>query len=485
VTEGPIRVITIAERGQTVLEPATIGVALILIAMIVALPRHRAILPLIIGMAMIPIAQRLVVASLDFNMVRMLLFVGWLRIFARGEQRFLRPLHNVDKAFLWWALASFLFFMADHLSMNSLAYKLGASLDMVGGYLLCRVFVRSEKDMDFVAISLMIVLGILGPMLWAELEWGKNLFHSLGARENVVYSAHSDRYRARGPFSHPIMAGCFGAVLVPLVLGFGFRQRKFLVPVLISVAAAFMGVIGANSSGAFFSLLGGLGAWGLWILRRHIGLIWRSAFVIMFVAHFAMSKPIWHLYVRMASITGGSGYHRYNLVNAFVNHFTDWALVGSKNAASWGWGLQDITNQWVLEGVNGGLVTLILFNYLLFTLFKEIGTRIRLARARNALPRATAKRLEILGWSAGACIAANVTAFTSVSYFGQLNVAWYFSVAIAASYTALPQFQFAPPGPGRAKQKTTKPNSIAPKSDEAQKSKSSPRPDMLVDLLGR
>ena len=63
------------------------------------------------------------------------------------------------------------------------------------------------------------------------------------------------------------------------------------------------------------------------------------------VIHFIREKPVWHLILRLSVITGGTGYHRYQLIDAFINNFSEWALAGTDGTAHWGWGLQDTTNQ--------------------------------------------------------------------------------------------------------------------------------------------
>ena len=77
--------------------------------------------------------------------------------------------------------------------------------------------------------------------------------------------------------------------------------------------------------------------WAIWRYRRHMRLMLWSAFGMAVVIHFAREKPFWHLILRLSQIVGGTGYHRYYLIDAFIRRFGEWALVGTDNTGNWGW----------------------------------------------------------------------------------------------------------------------------------------------------
>ena len=438
-----IRDITIGgTHGSTLLEPATMVMMGLMMGMLLFLRRNRAILPMLMVIALIPAAQRVVIASLDFNMVRLMIVVGWIRILARGEHKHLQQFNEIDRALLMWTVSSLIFYTIGHARVSDFVYQLGVSIDMLGGYFMYRCFVRSRADIDFVLRCLAVITSLLGFLLWYEFTEGSNLFHVFGANESVYVSEHTDRVRAVGPFSHPILSGCFAAGMMPIIIYLFSAERKRRPYYAISMVGTLLLVIAANTSGGLMGFIGGIGAWGLWIFRRRITAIWAGGAALLLVLHLVMEKPIWHLYVRLANVTGGTGYHRYNLVDACVERFTEWALFGTRNTAHWGWGLQDITNQWVFEAVNGGLVTLLLFNYLLFVCFRSVGRAVRIARRgrRRGLTRTDSRHLELMGWGIGSVLVANCTAFLGVSYFGQMNAVWYLVIAMVASYSGLPVF---------------------------------------------
>jgi hypothetical protein len=61
--------------------------------------RSQAILAIALVACLIPVAQRVVVAGLDFNMIRILILFGWVRLLSRNEMRGLR-MNEIDVAFV-------------------------------------------------------------------------------------------------------------------------------------------------------------------------------------------------------------------------------------------------------------------------------------------------------------------------------------------------------------------------------------------------
>jgi hypothetical protein len=93
----------------------------------------------------------------------------------------------------------------------------------------------------------------------------------------------------------------------------------------------------------------------------------------------------------------------------------EWALIGTGNTAHWGWGLQDTTNQYVAEGVRGGLATLVLFIVVLRLSFVQL----RLARKVFEHLKGPTSLWALLAWGSSVSLAVHCVSFISVSYFGQ------------------------------------------------------------------
>src|SRR5690348_17378833 len=112
-----------------------------------------------------------------------------------------------------------------------------------------------------------------------------------------------------------------------------------------------------------------------------------------------MKSPVWFLINRISALTGGTGWHRSELIDQFVRHFGDWWLIGTRDNASWGLDMWDSINAYVNAGVEGGLITFVLFLSLFICAYKMIGRARR--RARHD------RKNEILIWACGVALFAN------------------------------------------------------------------------------
>jgi hypothetical protein len=137
---------------------------------------------------------------------------------------------------------------------------------------------------------------------------------------------------------------------------------------------------------------------------------------------------------RVSDLLGGGGYHRAEIVDQFVNHFSSWWLIGMNDTGGWvAYQLQDgtadLTNQFVVAGVTGGLIGLILFTRIVVRCFGHIGLAMRKVCE-------TSPDVEKVLWALGAALFATIVNFFSVSYFDQIHVVWYLLAAVIAMVTS-------------------------------------------------
>ena len=81
---------------------------------------------------------------------------------------------------------------------------------------------------------------------------------------------------------------------------------------------------------------------------------------------------------------GGDGWHRSELIDTAIRHFHEWWLLGTQYTMHWMTfsneiepGMADITNQYVFEGIKGGVVTLLLFIAIIALSFKAVGLMLK------------------------------------------------------------------------------------------------------------
>ncbi|MBL0160925.1 MAG: hypothetical protein IPP47_28150 [Bryobacterales bacterium] len=157
-----------------------------------------------------------------------------------------------------------------------------------------------------------------------------------------------------------------------------------------------------------------------------------------------MKAPVWFLIGRIAIFGSSSANHRAYLVDGFIRHFGDWWLIGSTENSSWGWSMWDTANQFVEEGLRGGLGALGALILLISISFGALG-RSR-ARVSPDWDR------EWLFWLLGATLFAHIVGFFGISYHDQTRMAWFMVLAMIVSSTYP---RLSTPNPSTAKRKHT------------------------------
>ena len=143
-----------------------------------------------------------------------------------------------------------------------------------------------------------------------------------------------------------------------------------------------------------------------------------------------MSRPVWHLLTYIDLAGGSTGWYRYKLIDDFVRNFGDWCLFGTKSVAAWRqWGNNDTTNMYVLQGTTGGLVTLVLFLLVIGLAFRGLG--------RSDAFRAPARSQRLMAWAVGSMLFVHCVTFIGTSYFGQIHVLWFLTLAMATNLSAV------------------------------------------------
>jgi len=147
--------------------------------------------------------------------------------------------------------------------------------------------------------------------------------------------------------------------------------------------------------------------------------------ITLVVLHLVMKAPVWALIGRVDLVGGSSGFHRYELVNQFILRFFEWCLIGTRYTGDWGYLMGDTANEYVSEGTQGGLITLVLFISLLVMGFKLVGR----VRKMRGVPQTHQKLL----WALGSTLIACAVSFIGITFFDQSQVIWYTILGLIAS----------------------------------------------------
>jgi hypothetical protein len=124
--------------------------------------------------------------------------------------------------------------------------------------------------------------------------------------------------------------------------------------------------------------------------------------------------------------SGSTGFHRTYVIDHFINHFSEWWLIGEKNTSHWGAVMSDITNEYVFQGVEGGLLTLVFFIWIISRCFRGVGLTVRGMKDASFPDKMSV-------WVLGAALLTHAVNFISISYFDQNIVNWYMLLAMIST----------------------------------------------------
>lgn len=409
--------------AESVFNPAVLLLILVAGVLICVLPRKQAMVAFLVASILIPMDQVLLLGGVHFPMLRLLVLFGAVRIFRDRKTSqfkiFSGGLNKID-----WSVILFTAFTAINgillfRESGAVVFQLGNLYTTFGIYFLLRFLIRDDDDILLMIRTLAYIAAFIAVIMAWEITTGHNPYAILGGARAALYATlmeRDDRFRALGCFGHPILAGTFGAILVPLFVLLWRKGKRDRVLAGVGIAASTVIVLTSNSSTPVLAYAAGMLAIFLWPIRRWMRAIRWGIVILLVSLHLVMKAPVWHLISRIDISGGSSGYHRYMLVDQCIRHFSDWWLIGVKSTYDWGWDMWDTANQYVGTCDASGLLPFLLFLATIVYGFKFLG---------NARKKAPDKKKRLFLWSLGASLFANVVAFFGISYWDQTQVVWY------------------------------------------------------------
>ncbi len=400
----------------------TLFIVIFLAIMTIAVPQKYFLVPYIIAACFVPRDQRIIIMGLDFTTLRILIVIGVLRILLRGEHRIIRW-NTFDKVLLAWATCGAIIYIIQWADTRALIYKSGVLFDIIGLYWLFRQSICSWDDIKFVIKVLAVSVLLLTPLVAFEWTTGQNPFVMLG---KVITEMRVGRLRCQASFPHSIMLGLFWAVLVPLFISLAMTEKKKLLYWAAVAASAFIVVASASATplGVLTIVLVVICAFKFRHFSHHAVL---AFFLLLIALHMVMQASVWHLISRIEIVGGSTGWHRYYLIDQAIKHVDEWVLFGTRDTSHWDYkGFSestqfDITNQYIYEGVQGGLVTLSIFITMLIIAFRTLAKHFK----DSSVPEH-----RWLAWCICCAIVGHCVAFIGVSYFGQIQMLWYMMLSM-------------------------------------------------------
>ena len=352
-----------------------VGAAALALAMVAALrvKRRNALAPLLVLACSVSTGQRLAIFTLDFNLIRLLLLAYAARVVIRREASSLRW-RTTDRLVLIWAASRLAAYTLLHASSGAFIFQAGQLYDFLGLYFVARIYLRNWTEVRRAFRLLAMVSIPVAAFFLVEQATGRNLFSALGGVPEFTV-IRDGRLRCQGPYEHPILAGSFWATLVPVFLGLArCSDPQDRWKGLAGVTCSLVIVVACSSSTPLIGLFSGVGLAALYSLRSTAPSALVGLTLALTVIHFVRDAPVWQLIAKAGVVGGSTATYRYRLLDAFIRNWSEWLLVGTKGTAHWGYYLFDLTNQYVVEGVRGGIATLAAFFAVLWTSLRQAWT---------------------------------------------------------------------------------------------------------------
>ncbi|HEU5070027.1 MAG TPA: hypothetical protein VFV96_06400 [Verrucomicrobiae bacterium] len=412
-----------------------VGAALLLVLLFVVwvAPRQWALLGMMAGVIYLTEGQAIHVGGFNMFPHRFLELAAFLRVVSRGEFSF-RQLNRIDKALLWLYVFTTVVFLLR--SSKGVAYQIGIAVDAFLCYFAFRGLINSVEGFRWFLRAFVIVLLPYTLIVLTESFTHHNPFAFMGGIEGGSHWMRNGRPRCFGSFRQPDTQGMFGATFLPLYVGMAclFNERK---RALLGAGLCLLLAWAANAGGAASAAATGLACWALWRFRTRMRLVRWGIVGVIALLDVTMKAPVWYIFARLASITGGDGWHRSYLIDVSMQHLSQWWLSGIPITQTAGWfpydldttGGADITNQYIAFGLTAGVGAMILFILLLVRAFQELGRALAASRVNASQPAEN----EYLLWGLGVMLMVHVSNWFGITYFDQMYMVWFMQLAAVSS----------------------------------------------------
>jgi hypothetical protein len=414
-----------------------VSLALLVVASILVLagPRDWILSTILAVSVLVSNAPHVVIFGQHFMVHRFLLLCAWARVLTSKEPRDFERV-PLDKAFVLFAVWMLIGDTLLWQTLGAFIYQVANSIcDGLGLYFLCRILLRERADLQRVLVAMVAVCVVVAGFMSLERVTQRNWLSCVGALVDSV-QVREGRLRCQAAFSTPITAGTFGAVLLPLFFGLWWQGGKMKRLAVAGCVAVTFITFTASSGGPLLTYTAAIFGLMMWRVRDHMRIVRWAAGLSLLALHLVMKAPVWALIGRIHVIPGSSSYHRYEVIDTFVDHFKEWWFLGVRSTGDWAWCLDDVANQYCVAAKHGGLLSLILLLGVIVMAFKEVGARRQEVRGDP--------EKEFIVWSFGVMLWAHCVSFVGISYFDQTKVLWYYSLAMISSLHLVTESREAP-----------------------------------------
>jgi hypothetical protein len=421
-----LRAIEFATYNEDKMTSLTTFLVFFAALVVILLPRRYAIVPVLAVACFVHYEQRLVIGGLDFDMRRLMLLFAMVRVVFRREVTM--EVNQLDK--LAMCQATLMAVVPVLLNPSQLVWSFGAFLDNVLGYVILKAILQERGSIGVVASWLAVFSIPISLGMMHEVSSERNLFYVFGAPEGVF--VRDGEIRASAGFDHPILAGTFGGIVFPLAFVLWARGGVQRLLSIVAVVTSFVIVYKSKSSGPLYGFLGGVLGILLWSARRHISRLRNGLWISLIILQILMKAPVYAVIFRLPEaiglIGGSTSYHRYMIIDTAIRNIGQWWLLGTSSSVigTWGYGAQDVTNQYVAVGYASGLLGVVFFILVMIRAFSMTGGCVRRQDA-DILTRKEA-------WALGSLLFMHLLSFLGVNYFSGFWFFWTLTIAMISTH---------------------------------------------------
>jgi len=398
------------------MHPLVALLLLVVFVLIQKLPRNKVIVPLLFTFFSVPIGQVVVLGGIHFTALRILIIAGLIRRASSAassrEDKYPGGFNALDKVIVLWTISSVIVICLQWMNVQNTIARLGDFLDSLGGFMVARYFILDLDAVRRTTKVLAVVCIVQGALMMNEQIMHQNLYGYIGGWP-IAVTYRAGHIRSQGAMGN-IGGGLFGGALVPMFLWL-LTQRKSRLVAVLGIAGAVTMVFTSDASTATLALGASVLGLAFWFLRKQMRVVRWALSLTLIALHLAMKAPVWALIARIDLTGSSSGYHRFELVDNCIRHFSWWWLLGTKYYDTWGFCMFDLCNQFVVCAVTGGLVTLVLFIMIYSRSFGAIGTARKLVSGD--------RKQEWFLWCLGSTLFAHVVASFGFNYMALLQMA--------------------------------------------------------------
>src|SRR3989304_4441334 len=197
-------------------------------------------------------------------------------------------INSIDRMVVLWSLSSVFAFLFLYPNVAALINRTGFLYSAIGTYFLLRFLIQGNDDIDRVIGVLAVICLIVAVFMVNERFTGRNVFAVFGGVPEMTI-IRDGQLRSQGPFAHAILAGTFGAILLPLFVGLWQQGRR--ATAALGIVSATIMVITSVSSTPLAAYVGGIAGLCFWPFRRRMRLFRWGVAILLVTLHMIMKAP--------------------------------------------------------------------------------------------------------------------------------------------------------------------------------------------------